>query len=44
MLAIQALVALGQHDRAAARARAFVRSYPDSSHLPHLRDLVHATP
>jgi hypothetical protein len=44
MLAIQALVALGRHDRAAARARAFARSYPDSSHLPHLRDLVHATP
>lgn len=44
MLAIQALVALGQNDRAAARARAFARRYPDSSHLPHLRDLVHATP
>jgi hypothetical protein len=44
MLAIQALVALGQHDRAAARARAFARSYPDSSHLPHLRDLVPTTP
>lgn len=44
MLAIQALVALGQNDRAAARARAFARRYPDSSHLPHLRDLVHMTP
>lgn len=44
MLAIQALVALGQNDRAAARARAFARRYPDSSHLPHLRDLVHTTP
>lgn len=44
MLAIEALVALGQRDRAEARARAFSRRYPDSSHLPHLRDLVHMSP
>ena len=44
MIAIEALMALGQTERAAARARAFARRYPDSSHLPHLRDLVHATP
>jgi hypothetical protein len=41
MIAIEALVALGQTRRAAARAEAFARRYPDSSHLPHLRDLVH---
>jgi hypothetical protein len=44
MLAIDALMALGQRERAAARARAFARRYPNSTHLPHLRDLVHATP
>jgi hypothetical protein len=44
MIAIEALVSLGQSERAATRARAFARRYPDSSHLPHLRDLVHTTP
>jgi hypothetical protein len=44
VLAIQALLALGRHERASARARAFAHRYPESSHLPHLRDLVRMTP
>jgi hypothetical protein len=39
-IAIEALVMLGRHEEAAARARAFETSYPSSPHLRRIRQLA----
>jgi outer membrane protein assembly factor BamD (BamD/ComL family) len=40
VVAVTALVATGQTDRARARAQRFSHAYPDSTYLPRLRQIV----
>lgn len=44
MLAIEALLRLGQIADAKQRGRRFAQRHPGSSHLPHLEDLLRSTP